>query len=215
MASIINRGGWEDRVTPAVDRLLETCDPFISPSRIIAQQVNSMSGDLLVVGFANWTDALYLAQHGNNVTGVDVSAEGIATFMANARRLSVDHRITPVESDIRSFNPDKQFDGVLSHHTLHIFTPGDRKKVVEKIQGLTRAGGLNILTGISASDSSFTLAARRKLMSVGEMNGLYGGGGWEILECREITPPADDYAHADGTVHRPHTSVILAARKKP
>lgn len=73
---------------------------------------------ILDVGCGQGRDALFIAQLGHQVVGVDMSAHGVAAMVAaaNADKLAV----TGDVADITQYTPDGMFDVVLIDRTLHM-----------------------------------------------------------------------------------------------
>lgn len=103
-------------------------------------------GDVIDLGTGEGRDAIYLAEQGMRVTGVDVAAAGLAKARALARARGVD----PVflQRDVvhlRGF-ADNSFDAALNMGCLHLIdVPAQRARHLQRVLSILRPGGLFLL----------------------------------------------------------------------
>lgn len=128
------------------------------PSRLIAAAPAIEIADLCA---APGGKSASLAARGGRVWAVDVSATRLDRLAANMARLGLGDRVTPVVSDVLSWQPDRHFDAVLldapclstgtiRRHPdiLHLKRPGDvaaladlQARLVDRAAALVRPGG--------------------------------------------------------------------------
>jgi SAM-dependent methyltransferase len=138
--SALNAASWEARyqtqntgwdlgaVAPPFMSLL-TSAPSLSPGRMIA------------LGIGRGHDALYFAEHGFEVTGVDFAPSAIAATQVAAQQRQ--RSITLLERDIFQLLPEfaTQFDYVLEHTCFCALDPSLRDQYVHLVWHLLKPGG--------------------------------------------------------------------------
>jgi SAM-dependent methyltransferase len=100
----------------------------------------------LDLGCGTGTNALYLAQRGYSVVGVDFSPKAIATARSKAKRanLAIDFHVADV-TRLDSLSVREPFDFVLDIGCFHAIDTAERARSANGIARLTRAGGVFIL----------------------------------------------------------------------
>jgi tellurite methyltransferase len=102
-------------------------------------------GRALDLGAGEGADSIRLARLGYAVTAVDISeaaAEKIKRFAASAGA-----NVSVETADISGYQPEGQFDVIICNGVLHYIR--DKAGVIERIQGATRPGGLNVVSSWS------------------------------------------------------------------
>jgi len=104
----------------------------------------------LDLGCGTGTHAIFLAQHGFQVVGVDFSARAIAVARAKARRanLALDFRVADA-TRLAALDLAAPFDFVLDIGCLHALAVAARARYVAQIAQLTRPGGRMMLYAFS------------------------------------------------------------------
>jgi SAM-dependent methyltransferase len=124
-------------------------DTNITPPEVV-ESIREMKvrGRALDLGCGTGTNAIFLAQHGFQVVGVDFSARAIATARDKARRtqVSVDFHVADVT---RLDFLNAPFDFVLDIGCLHGIEPTRRARYAEQLMRLTRAGARFMLYAFS------------------------------------------------------------------
>lgn len=116
------------------------------PPEVIALAESDYARTALDLGCGTGTNAIYLAQCGVNVVGVDFTPQAIETARAKARRanVSVDFRI----SDVTRLDALREpFDLVLDIGCFHGLDQTARARYAENLARLTRPGSVFLLWG--------------------------------------------------------------------
>lgn len=95
----------------------------------------------LVLGVGEGRDAAALAQAGAALTLVDLSPAMLDRAEARARAAVPDVSIVRVCGDALSL-PAEQYDLVCTHYFLNVFGPGELSRVMDRVRGHVRPGGL-------------------------------------------------------------------------
>jgi SAM-dependent methyltransferase len=107
----------------------------------LAEVVESMSpGRALDLGCGEGADALWLAEHGWQVTAVDISQTALDRAAAEATAHNVADRIDFQQRDLTDGFPGGQFD-LVSAQFLHSTVPMDRAKLLRRAAGAVAPGG--------------------------------------------------------------------------
>jgi len=133
------------------------------PNAFLIEAVNNLRpGKALDLGMGEGRNAIYLAQQGWNVTGLDVSDVGVAHANEKARMLGV--RIDARVQDIYVFDFGAgRWDLVC---LLYFFIPQDHQSLYQQIATGLKPGGLVIIEGLPSPVMEALLEARAKWESV-------------------------------------------------
>jgi SAM-dependent methyltransferase len=135
----VDREGWDDRYQG--DDLIFTADP----SRFLGPELAGVKpGRALDLGSGEGRNALWLAEQGWTVTGVDFSAVGVtkADRLARRRRLQVDW----VVADLRSFHPPASTFDLVIQFFVHFPAP-ERRALLHRAVDSLRPGGVVLVVG--------------------------------------------------------------------
>lgn len=166
--------------------------------------------EALVIGFANFPDALYLLARGFKVKGVDVSVAGIDRYIELARARGLEGQLECIKSDVRELAMlDQKVGLVLSDLTIHTLKKDERRATIDMLKGSTINGGYHLISGLSEHDPNFRDGSC--LLSQQEMRGWYND--WQIISSYEQSE-GESHTHAWGEVHPfPHKISYILARK--
>jgi SAM-dependent methyltransferase len=107
----------------------------------LVEVVESMSpGRALDLGCGEGADALWLAEHGWQVTAVDISQTALDRAAAEATAHNLADRIDFQQRDLTDGFPGGQFD-LVSAQFLHSTVPMDRAKLLRRAAGAVAPGG--------------------------------------------------------------------------
>ena len=134
-----------------------------------------ITGSILDAGCGTGEHALFFAERGNGVTGIDYVEEAIrrAKHKAAERGLSATFLVMDA---LALAKLAQRFDNVIDCGLLHCFSDDERKKYVEGLAGVLNQGGRLFLLCFSDAEPG-ALGPRR--MSKAELEAAFADG-WEI-----------------------------------
>lgn len=99
-----------------------------------------ITGSVLDVGCGTGDNALYLAEHGRNVTGIDFLAAPIerAKRKADQRNASATFYVSDALALVEW---NQQFDNIVDCGLFHVFSDDDRKRYVAGLAHVLKPGG--------------------------------------------------------------------------
>ncbi|MBN1344979.1 MAG: methyltransferase domain-containing protein [Phycisphaerae bacterium] len=139
---------------------------------------------LLDAGCGEGRNAVYFAQHGFDVVGLDASLPGLTKTRLLAEDAAV--RVETIQADIISYQIEGKYDVIFSTGALHYLPPEARQERFAHFKEATAAGGINSMSVFvtkpfiaRAPDAEPTAFAYRS----GELMGYYWD--WEIVHSAE------------------------------
>ena len=140
-------------------------------------------GTALDLGCGAGADAIWLAQQGWTVTGVDISAAALAHASSEADAAGVADRIEWVQRDLDGGLPDGEWDLVAAAY-LHSPVELGREKVLRRAAAAVAPGGTLLVIGHQSPatwqpdpPAHVTFPIRRRRAGVAGPGGLDGGAG--------------------------------------
>ena len=119
---------------------IKTVDPNLKQ---FLDSVNLNTGELLELGSGSGYDSVYLADHGFNVTAIDVSEDVIEL----SKKIHVNSKVNFVAADFFQDITDKKFDVIYDRGFLHNYK-NRLQEIFEKLNRLLSDNGkLIIITG--------------------------------------------------------------------
>jgi SAM-dependent methyltransferase len=117
-----------------------------NPNPQLVREVTGMApGRALDVGCGEGADALWLAEHGWTVTGMDISTTALERAAAHVAGHEAAHRITWVHQDLAGWHPTERFD-LISAQFLQL--PGEpRRRILDTCARAVAAGGTILIVG--------------------------------------------------------------------
>lgn len=152
---------------------------YSQPTPLVAKTLSALKpGRVLDIGSYEGRNALYLARLGWEVVAIDTDKTVLDTLqkIADAESLNV----STVVADVREYTPDKPFDVVLCLMVLHFLPEKDIAPTIARMQGYTRAGGINIVTAFTADNP---IGTRPYLFPANSLRDFYKA--WNIRECEK------------------------------
>jgi SAM-dependent methyltransferase len=134
----------------------ETPDALGKPTQVFVDffdQYEREDARILDVGCGQGRDALFMAEHGHRVVGVDISPHGIQDLIAAAKRANVS--VEGVVADIAAYKPEGMFDVILVDRTLHMLSEKTRLSVLEQLLGHVDVGGWVLIADEATNISGF------------------------------------------------------------
>ncbi|MBI2159028.1 MAG: class I SAM-dependent methyltransferase [Candidatus Rokubacteria bacterium] len=157
---------------------------------------------VLELGCGEGRDSVFFATCGCDVTGVDVSAAGLA----KAGRLARAHGVTVrwVRADAARELPAGPFDLVYSCGAIHYIPRRQRARLFPRLKALTRPGGSHAHVVFTDRRIYVEKGERIDYFAEGELSRIYAD--WLILRCE----PAMIACAQDGTPHRHSVEQFIA-----
>lgn len=186
---------WSGKPNPALVREVET----VAPARA------------LDLGCGEGADAIWLAERGWTVTGVDVSAVALSRAQQHAEDAGVANRVRWLERDLALWEPEGEYE-LVSAQFLHSPIELPRERILRGAAEVVAPGGLLLVVGHTAfppwgrhrhADEAELPTAEELAMALG-----LRAGGWEVettSEGREVTGPEGQTAIM--------TDAVLRARR--
>ena len=161
------------------------------------------SGTVLDIGVGEGRNALFLAKHGFNVTGIDISKEAIRKFLEFSQKENL--RIRGIISDIIDFKFKKNCNIILSVATLHLVSKDRVIETIKKIKKQTKTNGINLLTVFTKKDIGQKEYPNLYFFDENELKELYRD--WQILEYKNYIKK-----ETHGKPHKHHLCVLIAKK---
>ena len=183
------------------------------PSEICSQvlEVVKPSDDfhpkLIDLGSGEGRNAVYFAQRGFDVLGLEISSAGLEKTKQLAKEVDVDVRT--VQADMIPYNPNERYDAVFSVGSLHYVPPDARIEWFKRWKAATTLEGIHVMSTFvrkpfiaRAPDSETTAYPYLS----GELLAYYWD--WEILYCVE-----DIFDCMSAGIPHKHAFNAVAARR--
>ena len=118
----------------------------IVPNPYLARELGGLApGTALDAGCGEGAEAIWLANQGWQVTAADISSQALSRASERAAaECAAPERVQWVEADLSVWQPDKQFDLVMTHYA-HPATP--QLAFYARIAGWVAPGGTLLLVG--------------------------------------------------------------------
>lgn len=137
------RAFWEDRYAAAADRVWSG-----NPNPSLTEVITLLTpGTALELAAGEGADAIWLAQHGWQTTGVDFSETALEQARKHADDAGV--RVDFVQGDLDTWEPGKQFD-LVSSSFLHSPVELDRTAILRRSAAWVAPGGAYFILGHAA-----------------------------------------------------------------
>ncbi|WP_260981315.1 bifunctional 2-polyprenyl-6-hydroxyphenol methylase/3-demethylubiquinol 3-O-methyltransferase UbiG [Curtobacterium pusillum] len=190
-------GIWSGRVNAVLESVAASLPP----------------GRALDLGCGEGGDAVWLAEHGWTVTGVDLSATAVDRAAAAASRAGVGERTRFVAADLATWTDDGGQDLVTASFLQSWPVEIPRAEILRRAATLVAAGGRLLVTAHAApphGDLPEEMQSYRFPSPGEDLAALRLDDAWEVLEASErprvTTTP-------DGHEHRTVDSVVLVRRR--
>ena len=151
------------------------------PMPLVKKALNYINGKkVLELGVGNGRNTLYLLSKSFEVTGVDMSEEGIRILSERAKDAS---NLNLVVSDVLKFESPEKFDLVLAVGLLHFLEKKSIDFLINKMKGWTSKGGLNVIAARMIQNNRQDLP---HIFTKNELKNYYLDKDWKIEEYDEI-----------------------------
>lgn len=163
------------------------------------------SGIVLDLGVGEGRNALFLAEKGFQVIGVDKSEEAIKRFTEEIKLRKLE-KTTAVLSDIVTFEFKIDYDVIISNLTLHFIKEHEIKNLIQKMKEHTKKEGINVIT-IFTEDNP----VKDKFVHLFKKKELYSYyADWKILDYKEYKTGME--RHGEGPLHYHWAAEIIAEK---
>jgi SAM-dependent methyltransferase len=180
---------------------------------LVTQSADLTPGTALDVGAGEGADALWLAERGWHVTGIDISTVALNRAASHAREAGADvaGRIEWLQADLTSWVPKPMSYDLVSAQFLHL-PKSHREPVLANLAASVAADGTLLIVGHHPSDMETTVPRPpmpELFYTAKEIGDSLNPDEWDILVCeahpREVTDP-------EGKAVTIHDAVLRAQR---
>ena len=157
---------------------------------VVAWQTGGwVRGDVLDVGCGLGDNAVYLAESGHTVTGLDISPTALRTAEQRARAAGVDVTFAVADSTRLDGYTDA-FDTVIDSGLFHSLDDDGRRNYAAAVHRATRPGATLLLSCFSDAN---LVGQRwpRPAVSEQTLRDVLGGAGWDIVSLEPATLPGE------------------------
>ena len=137
-------------------------------------------GKALELGVGNGRNTLFLLANSFEVTGVDMSREGIKILK---ERAGGNPNLNFIVSDVLEFETTQKFNLVLAIGLLHFLKKDKIDSLIRKMKKWTATGGFNVIATRMVQNFRQDLP---HIFSPNELKNYYKDSNWEIEEYEEI-----------------------------
>jgi SAM-dependent methyltransferase len=142
----------------------------------------------LDIGCGTGTDSIYLAQHGWEVTGIDMVPKALAMARRKARAAGVSPRF--VKGDVTHLRDVGVGDGytlLLDFGCFHTIPPDRRDAYVDGVSGVAAPGSTFLLCGFARPPRP---APMRAGLTAEEVRRRFDGARWELVSAEPVSADA-------------------------
>jgi SAM-dependent methyltransferase len=149
------------------------------------QAAGLIRGEVLDIGCGLGDNAVYLAEQGHSVTGLDISPTALITAERRASDAGVDIRFAVADATKLDGYADA-FDTVIDSGMFHCLDDDGKRSYAAAVHRATRSGAALLLSCFSdanAQDDEWP----RPMVSEETLHETLGGAGWEITSLEPMT----------------------------
>ncbi len=182
--------------------------------QLVTETAGLHPGTALDVGCGEGADAIWLAEHGWQVTAVDISTFALQRATAQALRMGsdIEQRITWVHADVIDYHPSSEAFDLVSAQFMHLPTV-QREALHRRLAASVRPGGTLLIVGHDPSDLQTNVprpSMPELFVTASEIAASLAPKEWVILvaeaRARQTLDP-------DGHPVTIHDAVVRAQRK--
>lgn len=196
---------WDQAHTPADGSDVSAANPYL------IHETNGLTpGTALDAGCGSGAEALWLAAQGWQVTAADISANALAQAAERAAQASVADKVTWVEADLTAWEPDGQFDLVVTSYA-HPAMP--QLAFYERISKWVAPGGILLIVGHLHDPAAACHGQHpaEATVNLADVTGRLDSAEWRIDSAEERTRTVSG---AHGGSVAPSDVVVRATRRR-
>jgi SAM-dependent methyltransferase len=149
------------------------------------QEQGLVRGDVLDIGCGLGDNAVYLARHGFNVTGLDISPTALITAERRAKDAGVNVKFAVANATkLEGYND--AFDTVIDSGMFHCLDDDGKRGYAAAVHRATR-GGATLLMSCFCDANPPDPERPRPTVSEQMLHDVLGGAGWEIASLEPST----------------------------
>lgn len=178
--------------------------------QLVAEAADLTPGTALDVGCGEGADALWLAERGWRVTGVDIATVALQRAADHARQAGVE--VTWLHADLLDWVPPPSAYDLVSAQFLHL-PPGQRATLHDRLADAVAPGGSLLIVGHHPSDLHTTAPrppASELFFTAGEIAAALDPERWDIVVGEARPRESVDPEGRTVTVH----DTVLRARRE-
>lgn len=151
------------------------------PMPLVKKALGYIDDDhVLDLGVGDGRNALYLLKNGFQVTGVDMSSEGLKNLQEKTQKYR--EHLEVIESNVLDLKLAEEFDMILGIGLLHFLKYSDIEKLIKWVKRHTKLGGLNVFAAKMFQNPMRNLPF---VFGKGDLKKFYIDPEWEILHYEE------------------------------
>ncbi|MFC4017755.1 FAD-dependent oxidoreductase [Micromonospora sp. GCM10011542] len=180
--------------------------------QLVAEAAGLTPGRALDVGSGEGADAVWLAERGWRVTGVDISSTALARAAEHADTAGVGDRIEWMHVDLRDKPPAEEAYDLVSAQFMHL-PPTQRRELFARLADAVAPGGTLLIVGHHPSDlwtSAHRLHMPDMMYTAEEVAGSLDPARWEVLVAEARPRTSTDPEGREITLH----DAVLRARRR-
>jgi SAM-dependent methyltransferase len=144
MTGRFDKDFWDERWRASLGEVVDS-GAGSWPNPYLSRELSGLEpGSALDAGCGAGAEAIWLASHGWQVVAVDIARQALERARERSRVMEVSDRITWVEADLCTWDPEDRFDLVTSHYA-HPAMP--QLDFYERIATWVNPGGTLLLVG--------------------------------------------------------------------
>ncbi|GLW66347.1 methyltransferase [Actinomadura rubrobrunea] len=203
--AVLEEGAWEERYRGGDALWSGNPNP-----QLVAEAAALRPGRALEAGCGEGADAVWLAERGWRVTGVDFSATALERAAARAEAAGVADRVEWTRADLRTHTPAERAYDLVSAHYLHL-PPAARRDLFARLAAAVAPGGTLLIVGhrVDGRAGGRPLGFPDMMYGAGELASALDPGEWVVLVAEDR--PRD--AGHDGRHVTVYDAVLVARRR--
>ncbi len=206
---VMDRAFWEDRYRSKPQVWSGQPNPHL-----VTDVAGLTPGTALDVGAGEGADAIWLAEHGWEVTAVDLSSVALDRGRQRAEEVGVADRITWRQADLTTWTPPAGAFDLVTAHYLHLPPEARRPRTPPSPAPSRRAARCcsSATTRATWMLASAGRAGRRSTSTAEELAATTLDDGWTVVATD--ARPRQETTH-DGNTATAHDAVLVARRDQP